>query len=495
MTGMFRTVILWTDALVFAMIACVVAFAWYARRNETMRAPWRKVVRSRRAMVSATVLAMFVVTGVLDSLHFQTALRPHKETADIRYSADVLSVLDVLAEPLRDSQERTFSAPFATHGLAKETVTLPDGTQRREHPRLRHGGAHLDDPLTQRYPDIAKRAGQGVALAAMLWALLAFVFTGVAAHRATTPFGEMSRRVWSGTHDVPIRAVLITFAGMLAVVMPVLFLSGPYHVLGTDKVGQDVLYLSLKSIRTGLVIGTVTTLVMLPVALALGIMAGYFKGWIDDVIQYLYTTLSSIPGVLLIAATVLMMQVYMDTHAEIFDSAPRRADFRLLFLCVILGVTSWTGLCRLLRGEALKLRELEYVEAARAFGVKHWAIMMRHILPNVLHLVIITTVLGFSGLVLAEAVLSYVGVGVDPSMNSFGTMINAARLEMSREPMVWWSLASAFVFMFFLVLSANLFADAVRDALDPRLRQDLAAGSLQARFRRAFAGESLERGR
>ena len=234
--------------------------------------------------------------------------------------------------------------------------------------------------------------------------------------------------------------------------------------------GQDVFYLSLKSIRTGLVIGTLTTLMMLPFALLLGITAGYFQGWVDDVIQYLYTTLSSIPSVLLIAAAVLMMQVYMETHPELFDTIAARADLRLLFLCVILGVTSWTGLCRLLRGETLKLREMEYIQAAHAFGVSHWRIISRHILPNVMHIVLITTVMDFSGLVLAEAVLSYVGVGVDPSMISFGTMINAARLEMAREPMVWWALLAAFSFMFALVLSANLFADAVQNAFDPRVR-------------------------
>jgi peptide/nickel transport system permease protein len=116
------------------------------------------------------------------------------------------------------------------------------------------------------------------------------------------------------------------------------------------------------------------------------------------------------------------------------------------------------------------LRELEYIQAAHAFGVSHWRIITRHILPNVMHIVLIATVMDFSGLVLAEAVLSYVGVGVDPSMISFGTMINAARLEMAREPMVWWALLAAFGFMFTLVLSANLFADAVQNALDPRTR-------------------------
>jgi peptide/nickel transport system permease protein len=123
-----------------------------------------------------------------------------------------------------------------------------------------------------------------------------------------------------------------------------------------------------------------------------------------------------------------------------------------------------------LRGEALKLAELDFIQAAHAFGVSHLRVLARHILPNVAHIVIITLVLDFSGLVLAEAVLSYIGVGVDPSTISFGTMINAARLEMAREPMVWWSLAAAFVFMFALVLAANLFADAVRDGFDPRVR-------------------------
>jgi peptide/nickel transport system permease protein len=234
------------------------------------------------------------------------------------------------------------------------------------------------------------------------------------------------------------------------------------------KVGQDVLYLTLKSIRTGLLIGTLTTLIMLPAAVLLGILAGYVGGWVDDLIQYLYTVLNSIPGVLLIAAAVLMMQVIIDTHPEWFATSAERADARLLALCLILGVTSWTGLARLLRGETLKLREMDYVQAARAFGVKPLAIMLRHILPNLMHIVLIALVMDFSGLVLAEAVLSYVGIGVDPNTISFGTMINAARMELAREPMVWWSLAAAFAFMFALVLAANLFADAVRDAFDPR---------------------------
>ena len=208
---------------------------------------------------------------------------------------------------------------------------------------------------------------------------------------------------------------------------------------------------------------------MLPFAIFFGIMAGHFRGWIDDVIQYVYTTLNSIPGVLLIAAAILSVNLFITNNPEIFETIIERADIRLLFLCLILGITSWTGLCRLLRGETLKLRELDYIQAAKAFGVSDMKIISRHILPNVMHIVLIVVVLDFSGLVLAEAVLSYVGVGVDPSMVSWGNMINSARLEMAREPVVWWSLIAAFWFMFVLVLAANLFSDAVRDAFDPRV--------------------------
>jgi len=267
---------------------------------------------------------------------------------------------------------------------------------------------------------------------------------------------------------LPWRALVFILMVLAVSGCVMLELAAGYHVFGTDKVGQDVLFSTLKSIRTGLVIGTLTTLVMLPFALLLGIMAGYFRGWVDDAIQYLYTTLNSIPGVLLIAAAVLIMQIYIEAHPDVFDTAAARTDFRLLFLCLILGVTSWTGLCRLLRGETLKLRELEYIQAATAFGVSDWRIITRHILPNLQHLVLISVVMDFSGLVLAEAVLSYVGVGVDPAMHSWGNMINSARLEMAREPVVWWQLSAAFVFMFALVLAANLFADSVRDAFDPR---------------------------
>ncbi|WP_455234509.1 ABC transporter permease [Thiogranum longum] len=467
---MIQPVVLWTDALVFLLVAVVLVFAWYARNKEHLRAPWREVVRSRMAVASLVVLCVYTVTGLLDSVHFRKALPMQEGQQEVQYSGDVLSALDELLGPMRTQEEKTYSAPFATHLYTKESVLDESGEPQRVFPRLEYGGAHLEDPATQKARDILTRTLKATAQALVVTLLIFLLFGTLLARKWRQPLTSALRSIVHGTADVPWRTALFTIAVFVWLIALIANLSAVYHVLGTDKVGQDVLYQSIKSIRTGLVIGTLTTLVMLPFAVFLGMMAGYFRGWVDDVIQYLYTTLNSIPGVLLIAAAVLMMQVYMANHPELFETMAERADMRLLFLCLILGITSWTGLCRLLRGETLKLRELDYVQAADAFGVSRVTIMVRHLLPNLLHLVLIAVVIDFSGLVLAEAVLSYVGVGVDPTTMSWGNMINRARLEMAREPMVWWSLLAAFTFMFALVLAANLFSDAVRDAFDPRLR-------------------------
>lgn len=225
-----------------------------------------------------------------------------------------------------------------------------------------------------------------------------------------------------------------------------------WHVLGTDGLGNDVFYMTLKGARTALIIGGLTTLFAIVFAVPCGIAAGYFGGWVDDVVQYVYSTLASIPDILLLVALLMMI------------------GRGILQICIALGVTSWVGLCRLLRGETLKHREKEYVMAARALGVSPLKILWTHILPNVLHIVLISATLGFSGLVLNEAILDYIGVGVQPGTGSWGNMIDSARMELARDPLVWWNLAGAAIGLFFLVLAANVFGDAVRDALDPRLR-------------------------
>lgn len=461
----FQIVLLWSDILIWLLVAAGVGLGVLIVRTPPLLSAWRNVGANRVGMASATVLLAFVLIGLLDSLHYRVALegKPGQKT---QYAVEVLSVLDALVTPLRTRNEKTYSEPFATRLYAKETVDVPGQGTVREYPRLKYGGKHLAEREDEVAADAGFTAFRAGVLAFLGWLAVAGIVSGVVGHGEAPGTGW--RRIWRGETAFAWDAVLVTLALMLLVAVPLFWLSGQYHVFGTDKVGQDVLYQILKSVRTGLIIGLVTTLVMLPMAVLLGIVAGYYRGWVDDVIQYVYTVLNSIPGVLLIAAAVLMMQVVIDTNPQWFSTAAERADLRLLALCFILGITSWTGLCRLLRGETLKLRELEYIQAAQAFGVSSWRIIVRHILPNLMHIVIIALVMDFSGLVLAEAVLSYVGIGVDPTMTSFGTMINNARMELGREPVVWWSLTAAFAAMFILVLAANLFADAVRDAFDPR---------------------------
>ncbi len=439
-------ILLWTDILIFLLLLTLAGIAYFLNGKDHIQRPLNKIMANRVGMVSLVVLLFYVLIGLMDSIHF-------KSNQD---NNEIISLLDYCVSPLRQNNEKTYSAPFAATLYSKEMVDT-DGTMQWDYPRLAHGGKHLTDPVNGKTVDIIQKSLTGFLLGFSIFTLLnvlKFIFFKL----------KNKKLVWVDL----INPVSVTVFSVVVLSSILGYLSLYYHVFGTDKVGEDVFYQTLKSIRTGLVIGTLTTLVMLPLAILFGILAGYYRGWVDDVIQYLYTTLNSIPGVLLIAASVLMVQVYMANHEDQFTSLVVRADMRLLFLCLILGVTSWTGLCRLLRAETLKLREMEYVQAAYALGVKQHSILLNHILPNVMHIVLISVVLDFSSLVLAEAVLSYINIGVDPTTYSWGNMINGARLEMAREPIVWWSLAAAFVFMSALVLAANLFADVVQDAFDPR---------------------------
>jgi len=223
------------------------------------------------------------------------------------------------------------------------------------------------------------------------------------------------------------------------------------HLLGTNILGEDVLYDALKGVRTAFIIGIVPLVIAAFFAIVLGLLAGYYGGWVDDLIQYVYQVLSSIPGILLLIAMLTVM------------------ERGLWQLCIALGVTSWVGLCRLIRGETLKVRNMEYVEAARALGASDARLLFRQILPNVMYLVVIEMTLDFSGLVMSEAVLTYIGVGVEPGTGSWGRMILSADRELPNG--IWWNLTGASVLLFLLVLAFNLFADSLRDALDPRLRK------------------------
>ncbi|MCX7115600.1 MAG: ABC transporter permease [Gammaproteobacteria bacterium] len=433
----------WTDVLFLGLILSGVLWLGYGLRHPAMRRALRSLSRQKLAVASGLILGLFFGIAILDCIHIGQQ-----------------TVLDNILSPLNKGDEKTFSAPLALEAYVTEAQLIGD-QYVSSYPTLRYP-ARMLHTLQERDRFIYQQGGfallSGLVMAGLVWLIGALY----ARLRYQQPIQVM---------NPAYRTACLTLGGMVFLSIWAYGVSRQLHVFGTGKIGQDIFYYAVKSVRTGLVIGMLTTFFTLPFALFLGVAAGYFGGWVDDVIQYLYTTLSSIPGVLLITASVLSMQTFIANHADLFPTLNQQADARLLALCFILGVTSWTSLCRLLRAEAMHLKHIDYVLAAKVLGSSSLRILRQHLLPNVTHIVMITLVLDFSYLILAEAVLTYVGVGVSPMTMSWGNMINSARLELARDPVVWWPVLAAFMMMFTLVLASNVFADAVETAWNPKTNE------------------------
>jgi peptide/nickel transport system permease protein len=220
-------------------------------------------------------------------------------------------------------------------------------------------------------------------------------------------------------------------------------------VLGTDIFGRSVFYKVLQGSRIAISVGLVSSLISTPIGVFLGALAGYFGGWVDDLIVWFYTTLSSIPNIMLLIAIAFVL------------------GKGLTSIYVALGITAWIGLARVIRGEFIKHKARDYVVAAESLGASHFSRIFKHILPNVSHFVIINLSVQFVSAIKAEVILSFLGLGLQ-GQPSWGVMIDDAKLELARG--VWWQLAGATLGMFFIVLAFNLLGDTLRDALDPKIK-------------------------
>jgi len=237
----------------------------------------------------------------------------------------------------------------------------------------------------------------------------------------------------------------------------------PALVFGTDIFGQSVWLKTVYAAKTSLTVAFLASIISIVIGLPLGAIAGYFGKWIDDFIVWLYSTLSSIPYILLILAFAFVLKdkvLFAGTRWE-----TPLSGITAVYLAI--GLTSWVGLCRLIRGEVIKHKNRDYVSAARAFGATDLYIIFRHIVPNVFHLVIIDFSLRFVSFIHAEVILSFLGLGAK-EMPSWGVMIDDARLELGRG--VWWQMVAATLAIFLISLALNLVGDALRDALDPKLK-------------------------
>jgi peptide/nickel transport system permease protein len=220
-------------------------------------------------------------------------------------------------------------------------------------------------------------------------------------------------------------------------------------LFGTDNFGYSVFYKVIQGARVSMSVGLVSCMISTPIGITLGALAGYFGGWIDEVVVWLFTTLSSVPSIMLLIAIVFVLGKGLGA------------------IYFALGITAWVSLCRVIRGEFLKHKTRDYVLAAESVGASHFSRAFRHILPNVSHFVIIDVSIQFMSAIKAEVILSFLGIGVQ-GQPSWGVMIDDAKLELSRG--AWWQLAAATAAMFFIVLAFNILGDSLRDALDPKLK-------------------------
>ena len=223
---------------------------------------------------------------------------------------------------------------------------------------------------------------------------------------------------------------------------------GLRHWMGTDGLGRDVMARLVQGVRIAYKVGIITSLIAIPIGVFFGCLAGYFGGRVDDFVVWLYSTFASMPGLLFILAIAMVV------------------GKGLLGIYLGIGLTTWVGLCRLVRGEVIKHKGQPYIQAAKALGLGSGRIIFKHILPNISHVIIVTFTLRFPAAVGTEVFMSFLGIGVQGEP-SWGLMINSARMRLWQG--MWWEMTFVTLAVFLLVLAFNLLGDALRDALDPRL--------------------------
>ena len=246
--------------------------------------------------------------------------------------------------------------------------------------------------------------------------------------------------------------------------------SGEYWV-GTDYRGRSVMARAVAGCASAVKVGTIAAGIAMLIGVSLGAAAGFFGGRTDEAVVWLYSTFASMPSLLFILSFALLVsRNYLPPSAIEAVRGVGKAlhtEPGVLAVYVAIGLTSWTTVCRVVRSETMKLKDRGFVAAARIAGVPAWTIVRRHILPNVFHLVIIYFTLTFAGAVMMEVIVSYLGFGAQ-SFPSWGLMISDGQERLWRG--IWWELSFATLFMFGLLLALNLLGDALRDALDPKHR-------------------------
>ena len=229
-----KLVLLWTDILIYVLILVVGSFAVQVWRKEHLRAPWHHVSQRPLAMAAAVVLSVYVIIGVLDSIHFREPLDNQAGQTEMHYSGEVVSLFDKLAGPLGNQGEKTYSAPFASHLFTKETIDSPQG-RIRAYPRLQYGGRHLADPDRDFWPDLVKGASLSLIYSLFFWLVILAAVTHLITRHYASSFIPMLRRIAGGTTSVPFRSLFLTSGLICYLVAFILIFGDKYHILGTAR--------------------------------------------------------------------------------------------------------------------------------------------------------------------------------------------------------------------------------------------------------------------
>ncbi len=228
------------------------------------------------------------------------------------------------------------------------------------------------------------------------------------------------------------------------------------YLMGTDGKGRDVFARIVHGGKTTLTIGSVAVLVSLTIGVLVGCVSGYFGGWIDTLLMRITEIFSSIP---FLPFAMLLSQIIKNYNVT--------ETMRIFIIMLILGVLSWTGLARMVRGQVLAEREKEFVTAARAMGVREGKIAFRHVLPNVVSVILVSVTLDFAGCLLTESSLSYLGFGVQQPRPTWGNMLTGSNSSVVIQN-YWWQWLFPALFLSLAVICINVIGDALRDALDPK---------------------------
>ncbi len=215
---MIKPILLWTDALVFILVTTIILSALYVRKKEHLRAPWRQVFRSRIGLAAMVVLMLYVLIGLLDSMHYQQAINSNSESGEVHYSADVPSLLDYFMAPIKETEEKTYSAPFATHAYSRETVQLDNGEQARIYPRLKFGGAHLDNPERDWFADIVGNSVSAMVQGLLLWTVVVLLLVAWIAARQSKGYAVTLQDIIKGRSEIPWRTMFVSL-GLLIVLI------------------------------------------------------------------------------------------------------------------------------------------------------------------------------------------------------------------------------------------------------------------------------------